>query len=263
MPELLPMPPVDVDQAALARFGARWLELNGSLSRTAPESSGELGFLFDAAVGVSLARMLGDIPTITPSGNALVPSKPNAVEVGPVRIIGGVRPQRYDVGYRPDGPRFVFDSKTLNDTDSVQKNFLNMVNDLATEATTVHTRFPFAVVGFMFIVPRPCIDALPRKSAAAIDTLDRLARREATDDPAHLAEAISVVVWHPEDGHIDAEIPQPGSRLRLERFSELIEQAYVTRYEGLPPHERAGLPGTPPAEEAPTDGIQDEVGYAE
>jgi len=48
------------------------------------------------------------------------------------------------VGYRPDGLRFAFDSKTLNDKKSIGKNWQNMINDLATEATTVHSRFPYA-----------------------------------------------------------------------------------------------------------------------
>lgn len=242
MPALASMPPVHVDQADLARFGARWQANGGSLSRTPPESSSELGQLFDSAVGRALAVMLGGIPIVKPKASALTPSPSNCVEVGPVTIVGGVRPQRYDVGYRPDGPRFAFDSKTLNDTESVSKNFLNMVNDLATEATTVHTRFPYALVAFMFIVPRPCLAERSRKAAAAIDTLDRLARRDHFDDPEHLAEAIAVVVWDPDTGTIDPEIPSPDSHLRLERFSPIVERIYVARYEGLPPHQRSGLP---------------------
>ena len=52
------------------------------------------------------------------------------VEVGPVRVIGGVRPQNFDVGYRPDAIRFAFDSKSLNDRESIGKNWQNMINDL-------------------------------------------------------------------------------------------------------------------------------------
>lgn len=250
------MPPVHVDQADLARFGVRWNANGGSLSRTPPESSSELGQLLDQAVGQALAVMLGGIPIVTPNASSLTPSPANCVEVGPVTIVGGVRPQRYDVGYRPDGPRFAFDSKSLNDTQSVSKNFLNMVNDLATEATTVHTRFPYALVAFMFIVPRPCLAERSRKAAAAIDTLDRLARRDHFDDPDHLAEAIAVVVWDPDSGAIDPEIPSPGSRLRLEQFSPTVERIYVARYEGLPPHQRSGLPEL---EEQPVIGGEDEV----
>lgn len=121
------------------------------------------------AVGTALAAMLGGVPITTPNANALTPSHPDCVEVGPVRIIGGVRPQNFDVGYRPDGVRFAFDSKTLNDSKSVGKNWQNMINDLATEATTVHSRFPHAVVfphaivfphavvAFMVVVPEPCL----------------------------------------------------------------------------------------------------------
>ncbi len=53
--------------------------------------------------------------------------------MGTTRIIGGIRPQNYDAAYRPDGPRVVFDSKTLNDQESIGKNWQNMVNDLPSE----------------------------------------------------------------------------------------------------------------------------------
>lgn len=60
---------------------------------------------------------VGRVPVIPPtSRSALLPPKPDCVEVGACRIIGGVRPQNFDVAYRPDGVRFAFDSKTLNDT---------------------------------------------------------------------------------------------------------------------------------------------------
>jgi len=177
--------------------------------------------------------MLGDIPIVTPSSNALVPSLPDCVEVGPVRVIGGVRPQNFDVGYRPDGIRFVFDSKTLNDRESVGKNWQNMVNDLATEATTVHARFPHAIVAFMVITPVVCLSTHQK---AIIETLERLARRNGVDGPLHLAEAVSLVAWNPGDGTISTDVPPPLSPLRLEKFSDQIEAIYVSRYKGLPPH---------------------------
>ncbi len=236
MASLQSMPPLSINPEDLQRFGRKWIENGGSLSRSIPESSMQFGNLFDAAVGKALSTMLGNIPIVTPSSKALIPSMPDCVEVGPVRIVGGVRPQNFDAGYRPDGPRFVYDSKTLNDTKSLGKNFLNMINDLATEATTVHTRFPHTIVAFMFVVPKPCLDAQPRRAAAAIQTLDRLARRKAINDPDHLAEAIAVVVWDPETGTIDPNLPSPDSNLRIEDFSKTIENIYFSRYKGLPPH---------------------------
>lgn len=234
MATLASMPPIVIDLAELALFGSTWTNNGGNLSRTPPRSSGELGKLFDSAVGQALATMLGGIKVVSPNSNALTPPLPDCVEVGPVRIIGGVRPQNFDVGYRPDGARFVFDSKTLNDRESVGKNWQNMVNDLATEATTVHSRFPHAVVAFMVICPAPCVSQPLRR--AIIETLERLARRNMVDGPLYMAEAIAFVLWNPNDGTIDPSVPVPSSPLRIERFSEQVEAAYVSRYKGLPPH---------------------------
>jgi hypothetical protein len=154
MPPLQAMPQVLVTAEQLMPFGTQWAQNGNALSRTPPYSSSQLGNIFDAAVGQALGVMLGGIPVMEPaSATSLLPPATDCVEVGPVRIIGGVRPQNFDVGYRPDGIRFAFDSKTLNDTESVRKNYQNMINDLATEATTVHVRFPFAVVAFIVVIP--------------------------------------------------------------------------------------------------------------
>ncbi|MBV9709281.1 MAG: hypothetical protein JO011_00020, partial [Ktedonobacteraceae bacterium] len=128
MANLASMPPLVIDQTILAQFGRTWNDNGGSLSRTPPYSSGNLGELFDKAVGTALSALLGSIPIVTPSSSALIPSQSDCVEVGPVRVIGGVRPQNFDVGYRPDGIRFAYDTKTLNDAKSVGKNWQNMVN---------------------------------------------------------------------------------------------------------------------------------------
>ena len=163
MAALASMPEVVIDLEDLIRFANTWTNNGGRLSRTPRNSSGELGKLFDTAVGNALATMLGGIAIVSPYSNSLTPPQSECVEVGPVRIIGGVRPQNFDVGYRPDGVRFAFDSKTLNGPESVGKNWQNMINDLATEATTVHSRFPHAVVAFMVICPAPCVSLAQRK----------------------------------------------------------------------------------------------------
>lgn len=235
MATLQSMPPLQIDPIKLAEFGATWTANGQNLSRTPPYSSGELGKLFDNAVGKALAIMLGNITIVDLTDyNILIPSEPDCVEVGPVRVIGGVRPQNFDVGYRPDGIRIAFDSKTLNDGKSVGKNWQNMVNDLATEATTVHSRFPHAVVAFLVICPEPCVSVPLRK--AMTETLERLARRSSVDGSPYMAEAISLVLWKPEDGTIDPSLPDPSSPLRIEKFSSQVEAAYVSRYKGLPPH---------------------------
>ncbi len=235
MAVLTSMPPVTVAEGKLRAFGRRWLANGKRLSRTPPYSSTQLGLEFEKAVAGALAHMLGGIPVVPPkSRTALVAPKPNCVEFGPTRVIGGVRPQDFDVCCRPDGVRFAFDGKTLNDLQSVRKNYQKMINDLATEATTVHTRFPYAVVAFMVIVPAPCLQEPQR--AALIGTLERLARRTTVTDHSHLAEAISLVIWSPKSGRISRDVPGKGSSLRIEAFSGRVHSAYLARYEGLPPH---------------------------
>jgi len=166
--------------------------------------------------------------------NALAPPQADCVEVGEVLVIGSIRPQNYDVGYRPDGVRFVCDSKTLNDRISIGKNWHNMINDLGTEATNVHGRFPHAVVGFLVALPKPAV--MPGQEARAIATLERLAQRVGVDDPLYTAEAVALVVWNPNDGTLDADVPDPSSPLRIEKFSGYVEATYTRRYKGLPPH---------------------------
>jgi hypothetical protein len=228
------MPAITIGKTQLQQFGIRWQEKQ-SLSRTPPYSSSQLGNVFDVTVGKALATFLGNVKVVTPNQNQIRPAEDDVVEVGPVRIVGGVRPQNFDVGYRPDGVRFAFDSKTLNDLKSVRKNYQNMINDLGTEATTVHTRFPYAVVAFMVIIPEPCL--LSAQRSALTRTLERLTGRIGPIDIAHKAEAISLILWDPTNGKIDANWPEKGSPLRVEAFSGQIERHYVERYKGLPPHD--------------------------
>ncbi len=212
-------------------LGQKWL----AAEAFAKKAGMDFGTLIDQAVGQALATMLGGIPVRTPSSTALQPVEADCVEVGPVRIVGGVRPQNFDVGYRPDGVRIAYDSKTLNDDKSVGKNWQNMVNDLATEATTVHTRFPSAVVGFIVAIPAPCLKPGPRTNAI-VGTLTRLGGRKLVDEPAHRAEAMSLVAWDPATGAIDPALPDPQSPLRFERFSDDLGESYYERFQGLPPH---------------------------
>lgn len=97
---LQPMPPIGLDRATLAKFGNQWTKNGESLSRSKPYSSLELGNFIDQAIGESLAAMLSTT-IVRPRGTALLPEYDDAVEVGPIRVIGGIRPQNFDVGYRP------------------------------------------------------------------------------------------------------------------------------------------------------------------
>jgi hypothetical protein len=192
----------------------------------------------DPAIAKSLAEMLGGIVVVpSASATALLPPKSNCIELGATRVIGGVRPQNFDLAYRPDGLRIAYDSKTLNDSKSVQKNWQNMINDLATEATTVHTRFPYALVAFLVAIPKPALGV--SQEFDIIRTLERLGSRKGVQNQNHLAEVISLVVWDPETGEIDKTVPSQNSNLRIEKFSEIFYPIYLERYKGLPPHDKS------------------------
>src|SRR5579864_2126993 len=99
------MPHLALDAPALARWGDSW-----NLHKRFSKKEGiDFGKEFDRAFGASLAQMLGGIKVVTPSSVDLSASEPDCVEVGPVRIVGGIRPQNFDAAYRPDGPRVVYD----------------------------------------------------------------------------------------------------------------------------------------------------------
>ena len=240
------MPRIIPSTEALREWGAVWLGTEGSLQNGAPtvknancfdkKQGMDFGKVFDLAFGHALAAMLGgiDVIEITTSGS-LLPPQPNCVEVGGARIIGGIRPQNFDAAYRPDGPRVVLDSKTLNDAKSIWKNWQNMVNDISTEAATIHTRFPYCLAVLIVAVPRPAL--MPKQARDLVRTLERLGSRNDVLDQDHLAEAIAFIVWDPVTGELDPDVPGPHSPIRLENVNARIYEAYTKRYQGLPPHD--------------------------
>ena len=222
---------VEIDSIPLAELGASWAANGGSLG---DKDQNAIGKVFDKAVAEAVAVMLGGIPIVTPNANAIGPAEMDCVELGTTRVVGGVRTQNFDVGYRPDGVRFAFDSKTLNSVSSVRKNYQNMINDLATEATTVHTRFPYAVVAFLVAMPESCL--LEPQRSTLVATLERLSGRDGVDEPPHMAEAMALVLWNPETGGLHEGSPDSDAPLGLGTFARRIESTYTNRYKGLPPH---------------------------
>lgn len=232
MASLQTMPQIIIDASKLAEYGKIWLGADGAnkpKKANCFDKKQGMDFgkkVFDPAVAKALSVMLGNIPIKAPiSSNSLLPPDPDCVEIGDTRVIGGVRPQNFDIAYRPDGLRIAYDSKTLNDFDSIKKNWQNMINDLATEATTVHTRFPYAIAAFLVAIPKPALDTSQQYDI--IRTLERLGNRKSILNQNHLAEVISLVVWDPEDGTIDPSIPAPSSNLRIDKFSSILYPIYL------------------------------------
>lgn len=195
----------------------------------------DFGKAIDPHVASTIAIMLGGIPVVPPMNkNKLLPPQDDCVEIGDTRVVGGVRVQNYDIMYRPDGVRIAYDSKTLNDHGSMQKNWHNMVNDLASEATTVHTRFPYALALFLVAIPKDIFWG--NQTTEILRTLERLNGRRSVREEDYKAESISLIIWDPHTGEIDSNIPEIHSSLRIEEFTSRIEGVYLERYAGLPPH---------------------------
>lgn len=239
------MPSINIERNKLSKWGSIWLGTKSSTVKSKKTNCFDkkqgMDFgkeVLDPAVAQSFAEMLGNIPVLAPINNkSLLPPKPDCVEIGNTRVIGGIRPQNFDLAYRPDGLRIAYDSKTLNDFKSVKKNWQNMINDLATEATTVHTRFPYAIVAFFVAIPKPVLQR--SQEFDIIRILERLGTRKNVLNQNHLAEAISLLIWDPSTGTIDNSIPSSNSNLRIEKFSEIIYPIYLERYKGLPPHDKS------------------------
>lgn len=255
MAGLRSIPDIVFDAEVLKEWGAIWRQPKRTptaAERKRPGCPPLIGDCFDKKQGMdfgkvvidpivaeAIATMLGGIEMISPwSADALLPppEKFDCVEVGDTKVVGGVRAQNFDIAYRPDGIRIAYDSKTLNDAGSVKKNWNNMVNDLTAEATTVHTRFPYALVLFFIVIPKPALHS--NQAADIIRTLERMNERRGVLEENHRAESISLVVWDPDTGEIVPDCPSDGSSLRLEKFAKRIEDIYLSRYKGLPPHER-------------------------
>ena len=246
------MPKIKFDPVAIKQWGDIWLGTTGTIDKKTGKPKTKAANCFDKKQGMdfgklaidpvvaaALSKMLGDIPVVPPvNSDALLPpaGSLDCIEVGDTKVVGGVRAQNFDIAYRPDGIRIAYDSKTLNDAGSIKKNWNNMINDLSAEATTVHTRFPYALALFFIVIPKPALH--PNQAADLIRTLERMNERESVLGENHKAESIALVIWDPETGQVDSSVPVQTSSLRMEKFSERIEKVYLSRYKGLPPHER-------------------------
>ena len=251
MASMQSIPDIVFDPAVLHDWGIKWRSTVGSPKKDGTPTTKNpdcfdkkqgMDFgkeVIDPVVANALATMLGNIPVVPPHSTTSLlppPAYPDCVEKGDTKVVGGVRAQNFDIAYRPDGIRIAYDSKTLNDAGSVKKNWNNMINDLAAESTTVHTRFPYALSLFFIVIPKPALHE--NQAADIIRTLERMNCRESVLGENHRVESIAMVVWDPDTGLVDPDIPAASSNLRLEKFAKRIEDVYLSRYKGLPPHER-------------------------
>ena len=105
MAKLQPISNITFSQNLLQPWGKTWLDTVSSTVGKAKNANCfdrkqamDFGKALDPIVGDAIAQMLGGIPVKAPlSQNALLPPVADCVEVGDTRIIGGVRPQNFDM----------------------------------------------------------------------------------------------------------------------------------------------------------------------
>lgn len=64
-----------------------------------------------------------------------------------------------------------------------------------------------------------------------VERLRRTRRRETEADAPHLMEAITVIVYDPDTGKLDSELPPTGVGLRWDEFVSALADSYMLRFE--------------------------------
>lgn len=183
-----------------------------------------------AALGTAL---LADLREVVPGLGPMAIS-------GETNVSGALRAAKADVSemHPLDGLRFAIELKPVNL--AVGRAIWNRFGDIRMTAVNLHLKFPFAVVGG--VLTFPTYEEVERggevvkKStihliARAIARLERAGGRRTEGDAPHLLEGVGVLVYDPDSGIIDPEMPPPGSPLRWENFVRGLADAYTARFE--------------------------------
>ena len=185
------------------------------------------------------------------------------VTVGECKVSGGLRTVNADVAeiHPIDGLRLAIELKPVNL--AVGRAIWNRFGDIRTFAVNLHLKFPFCVVGGVLVIPTyeeagtkeaataeaaeaaeegdpeqlaPEFGASRRKDTRhlirrAVGRLVRAGGRKTEGDASHLLEGIAVVVYDPDSGTLDLDLPQVGSGLRWNEFISALVDAYQARFE--------------------------------
>lgn len=169
---------------------------------------------------------------------------------------GGLGPKRVDVSYSDDrhGLMLAVSIKTLNFASfpklpksepptfdctkpNFSKNIKNRFGDLTTEAITLHLRFPFAVVGCLYVMPER--SRTEKGALMRISTFDRalqlygtVSGRRMYGDPAEKFEDVTLLLHRPltdstSPADVWVQLYRAGSEVieitEQQYFSQLVE----------------------------------------
>lgn len=215
--------PLDLSHYIAA--ASEYIRLSATLSAS-QKKAGQIRL--SAALGVILTSEL----------NAQVPwMKPSP---GERDVSGGLRIAKADVSeiHPLDGLRLAVEIKPVNL--AVGRAIWNRFGDIRMFAVNLHLKFPFAVLGGVLAIPTyeesAAATRASRKSTVhlinrAIARLSRAGGRRTEGDAPHLLEAVAVIVYNPDSGVLEPEIPPKGSGLRWDEFVLSMSAAYTARFE--------------------------------
>ncbi|HWB49999.1 MAG TPA: hypothetical protein VG651_12885 [Stellaceae bacterium] len=187
--------------------------------------------------------------------------------VGERKVSGALRTVNADVSeiHPIDGLRLAIELKPVNL--AVGRAIWNRFGDIRTFAVNLHLKFPFCVIGGVLVIPTyeeagtpqaaaaeaaelaaandagpeaapaPTVEAGVRRKdtrhliSRAVARLVRAGGRKTEADAAHLLEGIAVVVYDPDTGLLEPELPPKGSGLRWDEFIDALATAYEARFE--------------------------------
>lgn len=158
------------------------------------------------------------------------------------RISGGIGAKKVDVSWATDESGLVLglSIKTINFVDrttgNYQKNLINRRGDLLIEATTLHRRFPYAVlVGWLFLDAGAATDSTPRRKSTFENAHPRLRLFTGREEPYGRDEQyerllICLVGATPFQSTLECyEVGDPTTRLDIERVFDDITETVAER----------------------------------
>jgi hypothetical protein len=186
--------------------------LTAALKRLPPkpsdEASRELKKAYSEAVSAVVAGALAEglrrLNLRETMPVAVAPEEPEAGSRGKSRatkrgaerrMAGGLGAKKVDVTWATEegGLLLALSIKSVNfrdqKTGNFQKNLTNRRGDMLYEATTLHRRFPYAVLGgFLFLDKGAAADATEKRNSTVANTHSRFKMFTGRDDPAGRAE---------------------------------------------------------------------------
>lgn len=216
----LPTPTVEQYVAAASEYVRRVRSITANQAKAAQIR------LSDALAKAVLAELKERLPAI---GDGAV--------AGEREVAGARRSAKADISetHRLDGLRLAVKLKPVNL--AVGRAIWNRFGDIRMTAVNLHLKFPFAVVGGVLAIPtyEETSSGVKKSTthliARAINHLERAGGRRTEGDAPHLLEGVGVLVYDPDVGAIDDDLPPQDSAVRWENFIQTMVSAYAARFE--------------------------------